>query len=98
MITFRCNEINNRFSLFFFVAEVDAVGRHGLTVDTNEWLGAEIVSAAGVGTVLFLSCQRGLCDWRDVTCGNGVYRRRQICSYGCHVRFPGTASSIMIIY
>lgn len=96
IITFRCSEINNRSSLFF-VAEIDAVGRHGLTVDTNEWLGAEIVSAAGVGTVLFLRCQRSLCDRRDVACGSGVYRRRQVCSYGCHVRLPGTASSIIII-
>lgn len=72
--------------------------RRGLTVNTNEWLGAEVVSAADEGSVLFFRCQRGLCDWRDVTRGRGVHRRRQACGCGRHMRFPGTAASVMIIY
>lgn len=92
IIMFHC-EINNNLPHCFLLQN----RRRQLTVDTNEWLGSKIVSAAGVRTILFLSCQRGLCDWRDVTCGSGVYRRRQVCSCRCYVRFPGTASSIIII-
>lgn len=65
-----------------------------LIVNTNEWLGAKVVSTTDVRSVLFLRCQRGLCDWRNVTRG-GMYRRRQVCGCGCHMRFPGTATSIV---
>jgi len=77
---------------------IGAANRRELTVDTNEWLGAKVVSAADEGSVLFFRCQRGLCDWRDVTRGHGVHRSRQTCGCGRHMRFPGTAASVMIIY
>lgn len=75
IITFRCSEINNQLSLVFFPREIAAADRRGLTVDTNEWLGAEVVPGADEGSVLFLRCQRGLCDWRDITRGDVVHRR-----------------------
>lgn len=90
IITFRGKEINNAACGLSFYSLRS--GR-GLTVNTNEWLGAEIVSAADERSVLFLRCQRGLCDGRDVSRGGGVHRIRKACGRRRHVRFPCTTTS-----